>query len=64
MINNDFYMCLERGRQAEMMVMNAFRSMGYEVMDVSKCRDYWDKDIDLLIWDHNLKQYAFEIKAD
>ena len=40
MINNDFYNCLQRGRQAEVMVSNAFRTMGYEVLDVSKSAEY------------------------
>lgn len=49
MINNDFYLCLERGRQAEVMVANAFRSMGYDVMDVTKNPAFWKQDVDLLI---------------
>ena len=64
MINNDFYLCLERGRQAEVMVANAFRSMGYDVMDVTKNPAFWKQDVDLLIWDHDGIQYKFEVKAD
>ena len=64
MINNSFYLCLERGRQAEVMVMNAFRSMGYDVMDVTKNPAFWKQDVDLLIWDHDGTQYKFEVKAD
>ena len=63
-MNNNFYIDLNRGRQAEVMVANAFRSMGYDVMDVSKNSFYWKKDVDLLIWDHDLTRYMFEVKAD
>lgn len=30
-MNKDFYYCLKKGRQAEVMVATAFRQMGYEV---------------------------------
>ena len=59
-----FLLDLERGRQAEVLVTNAFRLMGYDVMDVTKNPAFWKKDIDLLIWDHDGTQYKFEVKAD
>lgn len=31
----NFLLDLERGRQAEVLVANAFRMMGYDVMDVT-----------------------------
>lgn len=63
-MNNDFYLDLKRGRQAEVMVMNAFRSMNYGVMDVTKNPKFWKEDVDLLIWDHDGTRYKFEVKAD
>ena len=35
MINNSFYRDLQRGKQAEVMVANAFREMDYDVFDIS-----------------------------
>lgn len=35
-MSDDFYKDLQRGRQAEVMVANAFRSMDYDVMDMTK----------------------------
>ena len=49
MNNNSFYLDLKRGRQAEVLVANAFRMMGYGVMDVTKNPIFWHKGIDLLI---------------
>ena len=59
-----FYQDLSRGRQAEVLVSNAFRMMGYEVTDVTKDPIFWHKDIDLIIYDHDGQEYSFEVKAD
>ncbi len=32
----DFLLDLEKGRKAEVLVMNAFRRKGYDVMDLTK----------------------------
>lgn len=64
MKNTNFWKDLERGRQAEVLVANAFSMMNYDVMDVSKEAVFWSKDVDLLIWDHDETQYKFEVKAD
>ena len=36
MNNIEFFIDLKRGRQAEVLVANAFRMMGYDVMDLTK----------------------------
>lgn len=64
MNNSKFWLDLKRGRQAEVLVTNAFRMMGYGVMDVTKNPVFWKKDVDLLIWDHDETKYMFECKAD
>lgn len=63
-MSNDFYKDLQRGRQAEVMVANAFRSMGYDVMDMTKNIKFWHDDIDLLIFDRDGTQHQFEVKGD
>ena len=63
-MNYQFYKDLLRGRQAEVLVTEAFDTMGFFVEDVTENPEYWDKDIDLIIYGHDGTPHPFEVKAD
>lgn len=60
---SDFLKDLQRGKQGEVMVANAFRKMNYDVQDVSNNKEFQKKDIDLVIDDNGTSRYM-EVKAD
>ena len=61
---NEFYLDLERGHIAEVAVANWFRARGFEVLDLTKNPEFWKKEIDIRVWDHDGIPYDWEIKAD
>ena len=60
----DFLESLERGKQGERLVSLAFMNMGYLVIDKTMDKEYWEKDIDLIIFDKDGTKHLFEVKSD
>ena len=59
----DFKTDLERGKQGELMVAQAFEKMGYEVKDVTDDPSFWKKDVDFIINDNGVER-RLEVKTD
>ena len=59
-----FYDDLAVGKAGEQMVYSALAAKGHKIQDLSSCREYQEKDIDMLITNKRGETAYIEIKSD